>query len=456
MGNVQPGIRMVIGIQREERSVWERRTPLAPVQVKRLVARGVDVLVQPSVHRAFRDQEYRDVGAIIVHDNLNEASLVLGIQGTTRAQIVPNSTYGLFSHTIKAQAENMAMLDAMIEKNVRLVDFEMMINSGGESLAATFDRFAGIAGMINILHALGLRLLALGYDTPFLKIGLAHTYKNLNEAKIAVRQVGLEISANPIPKKIGPLTFVFVGKGNTSKGAREIFGQLPHQFVRPIELQHVAIHGASDGIYATVIRKIDYLFRMDNERVTINEYMESPELFSSGFANGFAPWASVIVNCATRKPGDPVLLSANDLRELTCPDAQPTEGLPYRLLAITDIDRDCQGSFEFAKDFTDMGQPFCRFIVNKDGGIEKQTGFSGDGVIFSAIPYLSNQIPREASIEFGEQLLRYIEELGMMDATAPLREDELSRTVRDAIICSNGSLTPKYKYIEELRKNVNY
>lgn len=33
-----------------------------------------------------------------------------------------------------------------------------------------FGKYAGVAGMVNILHGLGLRLLALGHHTPFMVI----------------------------------------------------------------------------------------------------------------------------------------------------------------------------------------------------------------------------------------------------------------------------------------------
>lgn len=31
-----------------------------------------------------------------------------------------------------------------------------------------FGKYAGVSGMINILHGMGLRLLALGHHTPFM------------------------------------------------------------------------------------------------------------------------------------------------------------------------------------------------------------------------------------------------------------------------------------------------
>ncbi len=43
----------VMAIRREDNSVWERRAPLAPSHVRKLVAEGVKVIVQPSNRRAF-------------------------------------------------------------------------------------------------------------------------------------------------------------------------------------------------------------------------------------------------------------------------------------------------------------------------------------------------------------------------------------------------------------------
>lgn len=47
-----------MGIRREDKDVWERRTPLSPTHVKQLVASGIDVFVQPSHIRCFPDEEY--------------------------------------------------------------------------------------------------------------------------------------------------------------------------------------------------------------------------------------------------------------------------------------------------------------------------------------------------------------------------------------------------------------
>ena len=51
-------------------------------------------------------------------------------------------------------------------QGIRLIDYEKLLDARGIRLVA-FGQYAGVAGMINILHGLGMRLLALGHHTPF-------------------------------------------------------------------------------------------------------------------------------------------------------------------------------------------------------------------------------------------------------------------------------------------------
>ena len=46
----------VMAIRRETINVWERRAPLAPHHVRKLVKKGVKVIVQPSDRRAYSMQ----------------------------------------------------------------------------------------------------------------------------------------------------------------------------------------------------------------------------------------------------------------------------------------------------------------------------------------------------------------------------------------------------------------
>lgn len=110
-------------------------------------------------------KSYLEAGAMIRED-ISDASVIFGVKQIPIDALIPGKTYCFFSHTIKAQESNMPLLDAILEKNIRLIDYEKIIDESGQRQVA-FGRYAGVAGMVNILHGLGLRLLALGHHTPF-------------------------------------------------------------------------------------------------------------------------------------------------------------------------------------------------------------------------------------------------------------------------------------------------
>ena len=49
---------VVVGIRREDKNRWERRVPLTPTHVRRLVDDGIGVLVQSSARRVVPDIEF--------------------------------------------------------------------------------------------------------------------------------------------------------------------------------------------------------------------------------------------------------------------------------------------------------------------------------------------------------------------------------------------------------------
>lgn len=102
----------------------------------------------------------------MIREDISDADVIFGVKQIPIDALIPGKTYCFFSHTIKAQESNMSLLDAILEKKIRLIDYEKIVNEAGQRQVA-FGKYAGVAGMINILHGLGLRLLALGHHTPF-------------------------------------------------------------------------------------------------------------------------------------------------------------------------------------------------------------------------------------------------------------------------------------------------
>ncbi|GFU12522.1 hypothetical protein NPIL_661271 [Nephila pilipes] len=408
----------VLAIRREDASVWERRAPLAPHHVKQLTKEGVKVLVQPSNRRAYPMQAYINSGAIIQED-ISEAPVIIGVKQVPIDHLLPNKTYCFFSHTIKAQETNMPMLDSILERNIRLLDYEKLVDSKGQRVVA-FGKFAGVAGTINILHGLGLRLLALGHHTPFMHVGPAHNYRNSGMARQTVRDAGYEIALGMMPRSIGPLTFVFTGSGNVSQGAQEVFQELPYEYVNPTDLPQVAEHGSMNKVYGLNCTH------------------------SAHCTNGIY-WA---VN-------SPRLLTIPDAKHLLRPSYTPwlpssdgSPSLPHRLLAICDISADPGGSIEFMTECTTIDTPFCLYDADQHKNSES---FSGPGVLVCSIDNMPTQLPLEATDYFGYLLYPYMESILSSDATRPLEDHNFVQTVKGAIIASNGQLTPNFEYIAELR-----
>uniref|UniRef100_A0A671Q9H0 Alpha-aminoadipic semialdehyde synthase, mitochondrial-like n=1 Tax=Sinocyclocheilus anshuiensis TaxID=1608454 RepID=A0A671Q9H0_9TELE len=383
----------VIAIRREDVNVWERRAPLAPRHVREITAAGHKVLVQPSNRRAIHDRYYEKAGAIIQED-ISEVSLIIGVKRPPEEKVYPHKTYAFFSHTIKAQEANMGLLDDLLKKEVRLIDYEKLVDPNGYRIVA-FGQWAGVAGMINILHGLGLRFLALGHHTPFMHIGMAHNYRNVSQAIQAVRDCGYEISLGLMPKSIGPLTFVFTGTGNVSKGAQDIFNELPCEYVEPHELKEVSESGDMTKVYGTVISRHHHLIRKSDRLYDPLEYENHPELYTSHFRETVAPYTTCLINGIYWDPHTPRLLRRLDAQRLIRPII-PASSSP------------------------DHGCPALPHNVE------------GNGILMCSIDNLPAQLPIEATEYFGDRLFPYIWEM--------------------AVITSNGKLTPKFEYIQKLRE----
>ena len=70
---------MKIGIRAEDKSEWERRTPLVPEDMAALRADGLPVVVQASPQRAFKDEEYTRAG-IPLQADLSDCDVIIGLK----------------------------------------------------------------------------------------------------------------------------------------------------------------------------------------------------------------------------------------------------------------------------------------------------------------------------------------------------------------------------------------
>nr|GMC51983.1 alpha-aminoadipic semialdehyde synthase-like isoform X1 [Ipomoea batatas] len=250
----------IVGILAESTNKWERRVPLTPSHCARLLHGGkgktgvARIVVQPSTKRIHHDALYEDVGCEVSED-LSECGLILGIKQPKLDMILPDRAYAFFSHTHKAQKENMPLLDKILASKASLFDYELIVGDHGKRLLA-FGKFAGRAGMIDFLR----------------------------------------------------------GLGQFSHGAQEIFKLLPHTYVDPSKLPE--LFGTDKDltpkkpsskrvfqVYGCVVTCQDMVEHKDPSKSFDKvDYYAHPEHYKPVFHEKIAPYASVIVSCSEYDP----------------------------------------------------------------------------------------------------------------------------------------------------------
>lgn len=76
----------------------------------------------------------------------------------------------------------MEVLDHMVASNIRLIDYERIVDQSNNRLIA-FGKFAGLAGAIDFLYGMGQQLLLKGFPNQLDSLKRCYQYANLQEAK---------------------------------------------------------------------------------------------------------------------------------------------------------------------------------------------------------------------------------------------------------------------------------
>ena len=434
-----------IGIRHEDKYLMERRAPLTPKHVKWLVNhQKLDIIVQTSEKRVFKDDEYIKSGAKISKD-LKKCEVIFGVKEMPPSFFEKGKTYIFFSHVIKGQAANMPMLKKMMDLGCNLIEYEKIIDEQGKRLIF-FGKYAGLAGMINSFWSLGLRLKHFGSDSKLSKIKQAHTYNSLTEAKEDISYIGQLIAEKGIPDDLRPFVIGFTGYGNVSQGAQEICGLVPVKEITPEKLLTLKFrkNNPNNIIYKVIFKEEHLSEPIDSTReFDLQDYYSNPHLYKSVFEK-YVPHLSMLINCMYWDARFPKLITKEYLKKLY------TKGNP-KLLVIGDISCDIDGSVESTVESTAIEKPIYVYNPLID---TVNFGCEGDGILTMAVDILPSELPRDSSNGFGDVLMSFVKPIAIADYNLPYEELDLPRAIKKALILHNGELTPSFKYLEEHLKNV--
>jgi len=425
-----------IGIREEDSYTWERRVPLIPADVASLRSHGIDVVVERSAKRAYTDQEYTDAAVPVVED-LSDCPIIVGLKEVPAERVAADTLYVFFSHTIKGQPCNMPMLARLMEQRCTLVDYERIVDADGRRLIF-FGNYAGLAGMIDSLWALGQRLAVEAIDSPFLAVERALHYPDLDAAKDAIRAVGDAIRRDGLPSAIAPLVVGVAGYGNVSHGVQEILQLLPVRALDPSDLLHGRAASLLDRhtVGMVVFREEHTVApRAAGAPFDLERFFREPTAYRSAF-DRYLPHLDVLMNCVYWSPGAPRLVTKAWARDV---------GAARRLRVIGDISCDVEGAVELTVKATEPDNPVYVYDAVRDRAID---GVDGDGPVVLAVEILPSELPREASAYFSEILKRYIPSIAGASLDEPLETSGLPEELVRATIVHRGRLTPAYRHLE--------
>ncbi len=394
---------LTIGLIREGKIPADNRVALTPAQCRWLHKNSPDfkVVVQSSPNRCFADKEYQSAG-IEVKEDISECDILLGIKEVPAQQLIPEKIYLFFSHTKKAQPHNRDMMREMVKKKITMIDYECLTHDDGQRIIG-FGFFAGIVGAHNGMMAYGNR-------TGTFKLGRVHEvkdYRQLIHTYFGIR----------LPK----FKIAVTGSGRVAHGLLEIMNLLGVNEVEPFDYLHrsfeypVYVHLKGRDLYE---RKDDGTYNRDN-------FHEHPEEYKCCFPP-YAKQTDILLNGVYWDKDVPQLFSLEDFKNSS-----------FNIQTIADITNDTHGSVPVNIGDSTIADPV--YGVDKTT-LEKTAPYLPSSVDLVAIGNLPNELPRDASRYFGEQLIKHV-----LDDLAKGGSTIIDR----ATMLKNGILTEDYKYLEE-------
>ncbi len=442
-----------IAIRREDLSkMGEKRVAIVPTLAHKILSRGNPVLLQPRIHpqtkeikRIFQDNSYTIFGVKLSED-ISAADVIFGLKEIESDHILPKKAYYFFSHTHKGQIKNREMLRSLVEQKNTLIDYELITDSNQQRLITAFTYFAGYAGMIDSLWALGKRLSIQGVENAFSNIPQSIVCEDLAKIKEIIKEVAKEIEQKGTPEELPPIICCFLGAGKTSTAAQEIFDLLPSKEITIADLPKVFAEGSRKQLYKLVL-DIPDMYRLKSTSPYIDQklayselfqlYIKEPEHFESDLDKVF-PYCSLMMNCIIWSPKYPRLLSREDT-------ARWYE-MHQSLQLIGDITCDPEGAIHFSKE-TWIDEPVFIYDPAKQS---QQMGFEGSGIAVMAVTNLPCEFSADASNLFSSNLSPLI--VGITEADYQAETPQLAglpTEIQAATILWKGEFTEKYDYMKQ-------
>jgi alanine dehydrogenase len=398
-----------IGLIREGKIPHDNRVALTPAQCKwlRLHFEDIQVVAQRSPIRCYTDQEYQRAGVEVTED-ISHCNLLLGIKEVPADMLLENKQYMFFSHTKKLQPANQKLLKAILEKKITLIDYECLEHTDGTRIIG-FGFFAGIVGAHNGMMAYGNRT----GDFKLQRVGSVNSFQKLIHTYFGLKLPNIKIAVT--------------GSGRVAHGVLEIMNLMGIHEVEPDEYLE------TEFVYPVYVhlKGADLYRHTKTSKYNRNDFHENPQNYLCVFSD-YISNTDILINGIYWEKNIPRLFGMEAL-----------QGKDFRIKTIADITDDFNGSVPCNLGDSTIDNPV--YGVDKNS-FEKTAPYLPNSVDVMAVGNLPNELARDASRYFGEQLIKFVlDDIRLFESKANGR----SALITNATIVDAGKLNKPFLYMKE-------
>jgi alanine dehydrogenase len=401
-----PAEKIQIALIKERKNPPDRRVAFSPQQCREISRQfpQIEFLVEPSLVRCISDKEYENQG-IRVTDQIQSAGILFGIKEVPVESLINGKIYFFFSHTIKKQAHNRKLLQALLSKRIEMVDYECLLDEKGNRTVA-FGRFAGIVGAYN-----GLRM--------WLQKKAVTT---LPPASACPDMAGMIGAVHACISALNGLKIVVTGTGRVGQGAMEVLETLG---IKRLDPEAYSEYSGNEAVF-TVLSSRHYLQKKDSIPWNEADFRAHPENYKSNFRR-FACCTDLLISCHYWNPAAPALFG---MEEIASAD--------FRISVISDVTCDIGGSIPTTIRASSIESPF--YDIRREDGAEKAAFSSDRHISICAVDNLPCELPYDASLAFGKMLMQHV---------IPELVSDHRPGMEGATICRKGELTDRFLFLKD-------
>jgi len=396
-----------IGVIREEKVPADNRVTFTPSQCKWVQENFTDIqiIVQHSEHRCFSDREYKMAG-IEIRENISDCDIFLGIKEVPVEMLIPEKTYFIFSHTKKLQPHNRKLIKGIVKNKITLIDYECMEHDDGTRILG-FGFFAGIVGAHNGMMAYGHRTGSFHLD----RVNSQKDFRHLIHTYFGLKLPDIKIAVT--------------GSGRVAHGVLEVMNLMG---IYETEPDLFASKKFSYPVYVH-LKGADLYVNKKTCKYNRQEFHSNPKKYKCLF-NNYISSTDILMNGVYWEKDIPRLFELKDLRSNK-----------FNIQSIADISDDRNGSVPCNIGDSTIEEPV--YGVDKNN-FHRTAPYLKSSVDVMAVSNLPNELPRDASRYFGEQLIKYV----LKDIV-----NGTSKILEGATIVKNGKLTKPFEYMKEYAEN---